>query len=181
MRHAVGVFQGACDAGFLCCSSHRALPAPSNALLLRCVTPPGVGAGVSIRVNASSILSQAKPLWTYDPPIIEALHPSVLLPAGGELLTITGSSFGGTRATGLVTVGGRPCTQSAADTLPWNDTSITCVAPPGVTAAALVVRAADLHRVARPSVYPSLILRSHSISFTGSRARVERACQAQRF
>ncbi len=102
----------------------------------RCVSPPGVGAGLTIRVVVGSLLSLPSVTWTYDAPTVASLYPAALSPLGGDVLLLTGTNFGAapTAAT-AVTVAGRPCVPLPAL---WSHTQAACEAPPGVSATAAV-------------------------------------------
>ena len=103
--------------------------------LCRCLSPPGVGAGITIVVSVNRLSAPAPLLWSYHVPVIQAVTPGTINPNGGTVVTIYGFNFGPTAATGSVTIGRRACVPSAM----WNDTIIECSAPVGVATSAAVV------------------------------------------
>ena len=79
---------------------------------LRCLTPVGVGLGHRVSVVVADLVSDLSPVVvSYAPPLITRLSPSVVPTAGGTVVTISGSNFGATTATMVVTVNGVPPTR----------------------------------------------------------------------
>jgi hypothetical protein len=145
----------------------------------RCLTPPGVGAGVLVRVVVSRLRSLAAPLWTYFPPTLSSIGPPSIESEGGAVLTVVGANFGPSSGAGVVLVGAHPCAPLVGV---WNHTFIQCVAPPGVgsaTAVRVVVagqtQAAQWHLDYFPpvleSVAPNVLNTTGGISLTLSGRR----------
>ena len=103
-------------------------------VLRRCVSPPGVGTGVNLRITVNRFFATSPLVWSYDAPVVSAISPLAADPNGDTVTTIIGFNFGPGRNGSSVAVGGRPCT-----VMQWNDTTVSCAAPAGVTSAAAVV------------------------------------------
>ena len=107
----------------------------------RCLAPPGVGAGVVIRMNVNRLQVIADQMWAYYPPSLTAATPNRLLPGGGTGVTLFGANFGdnliNAGSVSTVTIDSRPC--AVPSPANWTDTSVYCVAPAGVSTDALVV------------------------------------------
>ena len=99
-----------------------------------CLTPPGSGSSVHVRVTVNRLVGLRVPLWRYIGPTITTLLPARLEPAGGSHLMINGTNFGPGGDGSSVTVDGREC----APVLHWDHSSIVCTAPLGVAAQAAV-------------------------------------------
>ena len=102
---------------------------------LVCVTPPGVaGAFVDVSVETTAGSAILPGAFRYLPvPVLSAVDPGGGPLAGGTTLTLTGSSLE-IEILG-VTVGGREATQVT----PIDDSSCSCVTPPGQHAASVEV------------------------------------------
>ncbi len=72
--------------------------------------------------------------WSYAAPLITSITPSLLVPEGGQVLTIAGLNFG--TLVGTVALGGRVLACPS-----WADDRLLCVAPPGAPSNMSLVRA----------------------------------------
>jgi hypothetical protein len=104
----------------------------------RCLTPPGVGSVVLVRVTVNRLAGLPVELWHYVAPVVTAVSPANLQPEGGTLLVLNGTNFGTWSSRSSVTVGTRQC----APVISWSHAGVVCVAPPGVVAQAPVSLAA---------------------------------------
>lgn len=97
---------------------------------LRVLTPPHAAGSVPVRVTTK--YGTSRTIWfTYiDPPMVSSVSPASGPASGGQVVTITGSSFGGPAFSGPVTVSfGLVPGLNVSVTSP---TTLTVVVPPGV-------------------------------------------------
>ena len=103
----------------------------------RCLAPAGVGTGIGIRVSVGHLSTLAPALFAYDAPVVSTVSPAMLSPLGGEVMTLTGVNFGAVVTSGSITIDGWPCV--AVGQQFWNDSMVSCTAPPAVSARAVLV------------------------------------------
>jgi len=102
---------------------------------ITCQLPAGAGAGVPIVVTTvGSALSLASP-YSYQPPSIQTVTPTLINTQGVDTLIITGVSLGPS-GSGIFTVGGRVCSNPIW-TIPHS--RVSCTAPFGQGTSKLVV------------------------------------------
>jgi len=93
-----------------------------------CMTPRGMGSGLSVTVGLKSGAATVKGKFSYSPPIIESYHPRGGAPRGGFWVTVTGRNFGHVDTKPTVYLAGRICLESY-----WvSDSKVMCRGPPGV-------------------------------------------------
>ena len=108
----------------------------------RCLSPPGTGAGVSVRVSVGRLSTVSGVVWAYERPVLTSASPAVLAPAGSTVVTLFGSNFGAAgAATPVVSIDGRLCVIHPTELR--SDGSVTCVAPVGVSSDAVVIMTVD--------------------------------------
>ena len=113
---------------------------------LVCITPPGCGKDKPVVVKVggqSSKVNVQFHTFSYDAPQVLTTFPRQISPAGGQVLNISGQSFGTPATCGMpnVTVNGRPCAVIGAH---WTDSAVQCIAPAGAGAdQAVVVRVGE--------------------------------------
>jgi len=93
-----------------------------------CAVPAGQGLNVPLVLTtvASKVASTT---FSYQAPVLSSITPSSGSTAGGEIITLTGSSFG---LSGTVQVGANQCLVNGALTgTVWGHTSIRCALPAG--------------------------------------------------
>jgi hypothetical protein len=92
-------------------------------------SPVGDGVSLQLVVTVASQVSAANSavLFSYLAPTISSINPPSAATQGGSILTIAGSSLGGTTSNILVTVGGAPCSPIGSAT----HTAVTCTLPAG--------------------------------------------------
>ena len=94
-----------------------------------CVSPPGQGRSVQIRVIVGFVMSPHSDLvWNFLSPTVLTVSPKLLPALGGAHMNISGSDFG---LNGTVLVGSRECA-----VLEWSHEFIRCVSPGGASLAA---------------------------------------------
>merc|ERR1712072_158791 len=96
---------------------------------IECKVPKGIGYDLPVVISVEGEDSPPG-IYSYDGPSVLNVVPSVVPAAGGERITVIGTSFGEKTASAAmeVIVGGKVCKNAT-----WvNDTSISCVSPPGI-------------------------------------------------
>ncbi len=106
-----------------------------------CVTPLHAAGVVDVVVIADNGLSGTKvSAFTYiSPPTISSLTPSSGSTSGGTSVTISGSNFGSSRGSGIVTFGG----VEASSYTSWSNDQIVCITPAHAAGAVDVVVTTD--------------------------------------
>ena len=117
---------------------------------LTCTLPAGGGSvAVIVSVNlTTATLNSTAFTFSYDPPTLLSISPTIGPTAGGTLLSVAGNNFGTSPS---VTVNGYACALSGAH----NNTFLTCTAPPGSGSgqALIVSSGGGLYTTALPFAY----------------------------
>ena len=107
--------------------------------------PPGQGTNIPIYLTVSGAQSNTVH-FSYSPPSITGVVPSLGPTIGGTPLTISGDNFG---MSGAVTVGGIPCSVQS-----WSHTQVTALSPEGQGAGLpVIVAVAGQHSNSTPFSY----------------------------
>ena len=67
---------------------------PCEMSYCRCLSPAGVGAGISLRVVVTNLATTLPYTWSYDNPILTLVNPSRVSCNGGDVITVYGANFG---------------------------------------------------------------------------------------
>ena len=106
-------------------------------LICSCVSPPGQGRSVQIRVIIGFVPSPRSDLvWNYFSPTVMSVTPKLLPVLGGAQLNISGIDFG---LNGTVHVGSHSCA-----VLEWSHVFIRCMSPGGASPATGITVTAGL-------------------------------------
>jgi hypothetical protein len=69
----------------------------------------GQGANIALVNAIGSMAATSGVYWSYLPPTLTSVSPTVVSPLGGVVVTIEGSDFGMAVPANAVSIGGRPC------------------------------------------------------------------------
>jgi hypothetical protein len=94
---------------------------------VRCVSQPGIGSLLSVKVSANSLTGTSATFWSYNSPVLTSVSSNSPT-SGGAQLTVYGSNFGASNPSLSANVGSLACTSPV-----WtSNTFFTCVAPTGL-------------------------------------------------
>lgn len=95
---------------------------------VECVTPPGWGAGLQLRIIDMGGQKSNALTWRYDAAVVKTVTPSTGSPKGGYDVTLTGFNFGPPGASPVAAINGVDC----AKTKHLNGSHVVCTMSPGV-------------------------------------------------